>query len=216
VAGPGDRSGLAARRTIAALVAGVVTLAVLLLVGAAWPIALAAAWVIAALVIDGWVWRQVFRFDATATKEHARAEDLSRPVADAAVLVASVASLVAVGYTLITAGHRSGWTKVFLILLAAAVVSISWITVHTVYLLRYGDVYYGDPIGGVEFNEDGPPDYRDFAYLALTIGMTFQVADTDLTSKAMRRLVIRHALLSFLFVAVILALAINSVASLLR
>jgi uncharacterized membrane protein len=216
VAGPGNRSGLAAHRTMAALIAAALTLAILLPVGTSWPIALAAAWVVAALVIDGWVWLQVFRLDASATKEHARAEDFSRPVADTAVLVASVASLVSVGYTLITAGHRSGWTKVFLILLAAAVVSISWITVHTLFLLRYGDAYYRDPIGGVDFNEDGPPDYRDFAYLALTIGMTFQVSDTSLTSKPMRRLVVRHALLSFLFVAVILALAINAVASLLH
>ena len=87
---------------------------------------------------------------------------------------------------------------------------------HTLYLVRYGDLYYSDPIGGIEFGDDGPPDYHDFAYLAFTIGMTFQVSDTDLNLKKMRRTALRHALLSFLFVGVIGALAINSVASLLQ
>ncbi len=58
------------------------------------------------------------------------------------------------------------------------------------------------------------PDYRDFAYLALTIGMTFQVSDIDLTAKPIRRLAIQHALLSYLFGAVIVALMINIVGSL--
>jgi uncharacterized membrane protein len=105
---------------------------------------------------------------------------------------------------------------VLLIALAITVVSISWATVHTLYLIHYGDLYYSDPIGGIAFNEDEPPDYHDFAYLAFTIGMTFQVSDTDLSLKKMRRTALRHALLSFVFVAVIGALAINSVALLLQ
>jgi uncharacterized membrane protein len=114
------------------------------------------------------------------------------------------------------AGKEHGVDKALLILLAVTVVALSWATVHTLYTVRYGDLYYGDPIGGIDFNEDEPPEYRDFAYLALTIGMTFQVSDTNLTSKPVRRAVIRHALLSFLFGAVIVALAINAVASLLQ
>jgi uncharacterized membrane protein len=211
-----ERRGLAGRRTGVAALAAAVALVITLVVGAAWPIAFSAAWGIAALVIDAWVWLQVGRMDAEETKTHARAEDFSRPVADSVVLAASVASLVAIGYMLITAGNRHGATKALLILLAVGVVAVSWLTVHTLFTLRYGDVYYGDPIGGVDFNDDEPPDYLDFAYLALTIGMTFQVSDTSLTSKRMRHVAIRHALLSFLFVAVIVALAINSVASLLH
>jgi uncharacterized membrane protein len=211
-----DRNGLAARRTGTALVAAAATAVVTLVLGAAWPIALSCAWGIAALAIVARVWWRVGRMDAAATKSHARAEDFSRPVADAAVLAASVASLVAVGYTIITAGNRAGTTKALLILLAIAVVALSWLTVHTLYMLRYGDTYYGDPIGGIDFNADEPPSYHDFAYVAFTIGMTFQVSDTSLTSSRLRRLALRHALLSFVFGAVILALTINSVASLLQ
>ena len=69
--------------------------------------------------------------------------------------------------------------------------------------------------GAVDFNEKDPPAYLDFAYLAFTIGMTFQVSDTNLTTKAIRRIALRHALMSYLFGAVIVALMINVVASLL-
>ena len=137
-------------------------------------------------------------------------------MSDAAVLGACVGSLVAIGYTVLTAGNREGTTKLLLILLALSVVALSWLTVHTLFMLRYGDVYYGDPVGGIDFNDEDPPSYRDFAYVAFTIGMTFQVSDTSLTSRAMRRVALRHALLSFLFGAVILALMVNSVASLLQ
>jgi uncharacterized membrane protein len=211
-----NRQGLAMRRTGAALGAGVAVLAVTLVLGTAWPVALAASWGVVALVIVVSVWIRIAPMDAAQTKANARAEDFSRPTSDLVVLVASVASLGAIGYTVHRAASAHGATKILLITLAISVVALSWLTVHTLYLVRYGDVYYGDPVGGIDFNDDEPPDYLDFAYLALTIGMTFQVSDTSLTSKAMRRVAIRHALLSFLFVAVILALSINTVASLLQ
>jgi uncharacterized membrane protein len=211
-----ERQGLAKRRTEMAVVAGAIVLVAALLLGADWPVALTGSWGVAALVIVCVVWIRIYPMDAEQTKANARSEDFSRQTADLAVLVASVASLGAIAYTVARAGNSHGATKGLLIALALAVVSFSWLTVHTLYLVRYGDQYYSDPIGGIEFNDDESPDYRDFAYLALTIGMTFQVSDTTLKSKAMRRLAIRHALLSFLFVAVIGALTINTVGALLQ
>jgi uncharacterized membrane protein len=70
-------------------------------------------------------------------------------------------------------------------------------------------------VGGVEFNESDPPAYLDFAYIAFTVGMTFQVSDTSLKTKPIRRIALSHALMSYLFGAVIVAMAINIVASLL-
>lgn len=203
-------------RFVVALGAGAVVLAVTLALGVSWPVALTGSWGVAALVTIAAVWVRIWGMDAQLTKANARAEDVARPIADVIILVASVGSLAAIGYTLHRAGSAHGSDKVLLIALAITVVSLSWGTVHTLYVLRYGDLYYGDPIGGIDFNDGGPPDYHDFAYLALTIGMTFQVSDTDLGSKRMRRTALRHALLSFVFVAVIGALAINSVALLLQ
>jgi uncharacterized membrane protein len=64
----------------------------------------------------------------------------------------------------------------------------------------------------VDFNQKNDPDYGDFAYLAFTLGMTYQVSDTSITSREIRRTALRHALLSYLFGAVILATVINLVA----
>jgi uncharacterized membrane protein len=83
-------------------------------------------------------------------------------------------------------------------------------------MLRYARSYYGEPAGGISFNEQDPPAYLDFAYFSFTIGMTFQVSDTNITRKAIRHLALHHALLSYLFGAVILATAINIFASLLH
>ena len=201
---------------VAALGAGLVVLGVTLALGVSWPVALTGSWGVVALVTVAAVWIRIWGMDAEQTKANARAEDVARPIADVIILVASVASLGAIGYTLHRAGNASGSDKALLIALAITVVSLSWVTVHTLYVVRYGDLYYGDPMGGIDFNDGGPPDYHDFAYLALTIGMTFQVSDTDLGSKGLRRTALRHALLSFVFVAVIGALAINSVALLLQ
>jgi uncharacterized membrane protein len=90
----------------------------------------------------------------------------------------------------------------------------SWTLVHSVYAIRYAHLYYTPPIGDIDFKTDEKPDYQDFAYVAFTVGMTFQVSDTDIRGRAMRRAVLRHALLAYLFGAVILASMVNIVAGL--
>ncbi len=213
---PTDRRAFGVRRLALAAVAFGGALAGTLSAGAPAGVSVTAAWGTAALAIVLWVWLRLGRWGPADTAAHARAEDFSRPAADAILLGASVGSLVPVGYTILSAGRHHGAEKALLILLAMAVVALSWALVHTVYALRYGDLYYGPPTGGIDFNDSGPPDYRDFAYLALTIGMTYQVSDTNLGTKAVRRTAMRHALLSFVFGSVIVALLINTVASLLR
>ena len=211
-----SRRGLAGLRTISAFVVGIVVLSVLFGTGTEWAVAVSCAWGAMALVTVLAVWIRIYNMDAADTKANAQDEDFSRPVADLVTLTASVVSLIAIGYVLLEARSRHGTDKALLLLLAIAVVALSWATVHTLYTVRYGDLYYGHPVGGIDFNEDDPPDYRDFGYLALTIVMTYQVSDTDLQNKPIRHTAMRHALLSFGFGAVILALMINSVASLLQ
>jgi uncharacterized membrane protein len=88
--------------------------------------------------------------------------------------------------------------------------------IHTIFTLSYARLFYDHDQGGVDFNQATPPAYSDFAYLAFTVGMTFQVSDTAVTSRAMRATVLRHALVSYLFGAVILAMTINLLAGLAR
>ena len=105
---------------------------------------------------------------------------MSRATANVLLLGASVASLGAVGYTLTQAGHQSPTTKGLMIGLAILAVGLGWATVHTVYTLHYAHLYFGDDTpGGIDFNGD-KPDYRDFAYFGFTVGMTWQVSDTDI------------------------------------
>jgi uncharacterized membrane protein len=70
-------------------------------------------------------------------------------------------------------------------------------------------------LGPVGFQDDEPPDYADFVYVAFTIGMTFQVSDTDLAKRPIRRAALHHALLSYLFSSVILAITVSLVAPIL-
>ena len=203
-------------RLAVAGVAGLAALAVALAANAPWGVAMTAAWCGGAFIWLGWVWRAIGTMTAAETKAHARAEDGSRATSDLLLISASVASLVAVGYTLVYAGSRSGTEQGLTIGLAALAVALAWGGVHTVYTLRYAALYYGDPVGGIDFNGEDGPDYLDLAYFAFTVGMTFQVSDTDLKARAIRRTVLRHALLSYLFGAVIVAVTINLVASLLN
>jgi uncharacterized membrane protein len=216
MADPTIRQGAGMRRLIFGGVMFTLVLAGALWADAPVGVAIAAAWGAAALSAVSSIWLRVGRWDPSETAAHARAEDFSQTVADLIVVSASVCSLVPVGLTVLSAGRHHGTDKVLLILLATSVVAVSWALVHTVYALRYGDLYYAMPTGGIDFNDSGEPDYRDFAYLALTIGMTYQVSDTNLTTRAVRRTAMRHALLAFLFGSVIVALMVNTVASLLR
>lgn len=210
----GEVVGAAVRVGVAAGV-GLVVGAVTALVGP-WQVAVLAGWDGAAAVFLGWVWGTVARFRGEETAALATREDPNRAVADLTLVGASVGCLVGVGFTLIKAAHSDGLVTAGLVTLAVTSVVLSWAVVHTVFTLRYARLYYGDPVGGIDFNGDGPPDFADFAYLAFTVGMTYQVSDTDLTTRPMRRTALRHALLSFLFGTFILAMTINVVAGLLK
>ncbi len=181
-----------------------------------WQAATLIGWDIYSIFLMTWIWCAVWNLDAEECKSRANREDPSLRLTELMVLSAGVALLAAVGLALIRAGSATGGTKAYLIALGLLSVALSWALVHTVFTLRYARSYYSQPVGGIDFNEDDPPTYLDFAYLALTIGMTFQVSDTNLTTKRIRRIALSHALLSYLFGAVIVALVINVVSSLLH
>jgi uncharacterized membrane protein len=172
-------------------------------------------WDAAAAIFLVGVWLAIAYLEPEATQHRATRLDPSRGLADLLVLTAGVAILAAVALALARAGGAHGGTKAYLLAVGLVSVVFSWLSVHTIFTLKYARLYYGDEVGGIEFNEEDGPDYVDFAYLAFTIGMTFQVSDTNLTAKPIRRTALRHALISYLFGAVIVALVINIVASLL-
>jgi uncharacterized membrane protein len=204
--------GVAGIRVLVAFGAGIAAFAIAWL-ATPWQPAALIGWNIAATVFIAWVWFTVGGMDGAATAKHAAIEDLSRPTADLVLILASVASLVGVGLSLLEASDIGGLAKALTVGVASVSVILSWATVHTVFTLRYARLYYTAG-GGIDFNEDRAPAYADFAYLAFTIGMTYQVSDTSIASSTIRRTALRHAYMSYLFGTVIVAMTINVVAGL--
>lgn len=164
-------------------------------------------WDTAAVVFLVWVWATIWRRDPAQTAGLATREDPSRPVSDAALLGAALASLAAVGVVLLgTQGSSTGDLAVVF-----CSVALSWATVHSLFCLKYARLYYAEPVGGLDFNQDEDPAYTDFAYVAFTLGMTYQVSDTVIRTAVLRRTALQHALYSFVFGTVILSVTINLV-----
>ena len=172
------------------------------------------AWDGVAITFIALKWWDVRRLDAEQTRAFAKFEDASRLLDEALVLVAASVSLVTVALVLSYSAEVAPAERILRTVLGIVSVVLGWAVVHTVYTLRYARMYYTEPVGGIDFNSDEPPRYVDFAYVAFGIGMAFQVADTNLTSRWFRSVVLRHALLSFMFATVILATTINLVAGL--
>lgn len=202
----------AGKRLVVALSAGALVAVICVLLGAAKYAALA-SWDVIILVYGGWTWLAVRGMSATETKSHAVSENPGRATADILLLFASVASIIAVITVITQSSSSSGITKGIEIALGLTSIVLSWATVHTTYMLKYARLYYGQKEGGIDFNEKDAPKYTDFAYLAFTLGMTFQVSDTDLQTKEIRAAALNHALLSYLFGTVIIATTINTLAS---
>lgn len=204
----------ARKRLLTSMAAGVLTATVLALASVVWQAVAVGAWAVAATLYCAWVWTAVHRLSPEDTARVAVMEDDTRRSAGLIAVAAAIVSLGGVAFGLHRAKSLGGWKELVLTALCVYVVAVSWTTVQTSFMLRYAHEYQaennaGRPCG-IDFPD--PPDYRDFAYLAFTVGMTYQVSDTDIRSRAIRRTLLRHALLSYVFGTVIVAVTINVVA----
>lgn len=178
-----------------------------------WRYGVLLGWIAAAMLFLGRLWWTVWPMDPRATRQHARREDPRQSLSDTAMLVAAVFSLIAVAL-LLTGSAGSAGDKTQQAALSVCSVALSWGVVHSVFTTRYARMFYDDTEVGFDFNGDNQPRYSDFAYVAFTVGMTFQVSDTQVDSWVMRRVVLRHSLLSYLFGAFIIATLINLIGGL--
>ena len=186
-----------------------------LFVGAliSWTYALLTFWNVTALVILIDLWRSLYHLTPSQTEAHATNEDPGRGGAQLMLVGTSIASLAAVVLLLAQKSGIPESAKILHVGLGIASIVTSWAVVHAIYALRYADMYFKHP-GSIDFNNDSLPSYRDFVYLAFTIGMTYQVADTNLRTTHLRSTVLRHALLSYLFGTAIIATTINLIVNL--
>lgn len=133
-------------------------------------------------------------------------------------IVATMASLVAIVFELGAAKESSGLIVLGHVVVAMATILLSWTFVHMIFSLHYAHEFYGErrdgQIGGLKFPGDDNPDYWDFLYFSLVIGMTSQVSDVSISSKYIRRVAAVHGVLSFFFNLTVLALTVNLVSSL--
>lgn len=209
-------------RLLISLAVGVIVFMWLTPASLDWHVRAIAGWDAASITILTLAWRIILRADASQTKRRAGEDDPGRHMVFVIALVASLVSLLAATFVLRTVrdfqpGLKTTWT-----LLTLAAVALSWAVTHTAYTLRYAHLYYrrsrkrdkSSP-GGFEFCGGGEPSDIDFAYVAFTIGMCFQVSDVDVTTTWMRREVLIQSVLAFLYNTLILALALNLIISLL-
>jgi uncharacterized membrane protein len=173
---------------------------------------LVAGWDAASLSIAALLWLIIARASPTDTRRHAASDDPGRAVTSLFWIAASAFSLLATAVLLRRAKACPPDVRALLVGLGALAVASAWFLTHTILTLRYAHLYYRDGEGGgggLTFPGDGHPAFIDFAYFAFTLGMCFQVSDVVVSSRALRRTALGHALLSFGYNTVVLAVALN-------
>lgn len=158
------------------------------------------------------------RCDIDHIRRRAAEQDEGALVILLLTMAATFASLVAIVFELGASKQATHAQAVIPALHAMLTILLSWSFVHTIFALHYAHEYYGERrdgvFGGLNFPEDKAPDYWDFLYFSLVIGMTSQVSDVAITSKSIRRLAAVHGVLSFFFNLTVLALTVNMVSNL--
>lgn len=159
-----------------------------------------------------WGWMVLWPLDAERTRANVQREDFRPAIDEALVVGVALAGLFSIAALVLLKGSNVGRAA-----LALGAVGMAWAAMHLMYASRYAGLYYrrtdhdGNAAGGIDFNSDEEPSYRDFLYFSYNLGMTYQVSDTAVSATAVRQVVLRHCLLSYLFGTGILATTINLV-----
>ncbi len=171
-------------------------------------------WNVAGVALLALSWAGIVGADAHTTRDRAGSEDPGRTLVYVIVVVTSAVSLLAATLVVHTAGSLPDGLRFAAVGLCLATVALAWSMTHTAFTYRYAHLYYredAEGVGGVELPGGHPPTYLDFAYLAFTIGMCFQVSDVCVTSRQIRRAVLLHAVMSFAYNSTILAFVLSLV-----
>jgi uncharacterized membrane protein len=180
---------------------------------------LPAGWRVATRMLVGWdagvafylinAFMLLARADVGHIRRRALVQDEGRFVILVLVVSAALASLGAI-LAQLGAGRAPGNLA-----LAMLTILLSWAFVHVIFALHYAHEFYAAKPrgGGLTFPGGEEPDYWDFLYFSLVIGMTSQVSDVAVTGRTIRRTVAAHGVVSFLFNAALIALTVNIAAS---
>jgi len=181
----------------------------LVLAGLPIPSALLLGFDLGALVYLGTLLRVFNRAKPDHLRRHAQAQDTGRRGTLGSAVALSTVVLVALA-TELRAAKGGG---ALAIIIAAASIVLSWLFMNTMFAVHYAHSYYGDSCAsqgeGLDFPGTQPPDYWDFVYFAIVLGMTFQVSDVQITSRPMRRTALMHSVIAFFFNVFIIAISVN-------
>jgi uncharacterized membrane protein len=146
----------------------------------------------------------------------ARLEDVGAVAILILTVAAALSSMAAIGVELLGIHGASSGDQAFRLMIAGITILCSWFFVHTIWAIHYAHEFYGDEgeRRGLVFPKEDKPDYWDFLYFSFNMGAAAQTSDVTVVSRKMRRLVLSHTILAFLFNTMILALAVNVGASL--
>jgi uncharacterized membrane protein len=175
-------------------------------------------WDAALLVLVPMTYIKLRLLDARALRAHYEEEDPTAPVISIVVVGAAVLSLAAIISLLSTMKHVAPEEKFGHLFLAALTVVESWVVVHTMFTIRYADMYYSVPHDGqrpLTYPATSEPLFWDFVYFAFTIGVACQTSDVCTNTTGMRKVVTVHSVIAFVFNLAVLGFAINVSAGLL-
>jgi len=169
-----------------------------------------------AMIVISWI--LFFNTTAAQQKTIVKRQDEKISVLFGIVLTSVCISLMGT-VLLILNTNESVFDKDLRTIVTLAAVTSSWILLHTIFTIRYAHLFHNHKSsenvndgGGIDFPNAELPDYIDFAYFSFVIGMTFQVSDISISSKIVRRYVLLHSLISFVFNTIIVALTVNVIA----
>jgi uncharacterized membrane protein len=198
-------------RTFIALLIFIVAGALLMVLKLRPATAVLLAFDLAALVFLGIIARMFNRASAAHMRSQARAQDTGRWGVLWSGIVLSTVVLVALSSEL----HAAKGGGLLALGVGALSVVLSWLFLNIMFAIHYAHGFYGDlgeKHAGLEFPDTPQPDYWDFAYFAIVIGMTFQVSDVQITSRYLRRVALLHSVIAFFFNVFIIAITVNIVA----
>jgi uncharacterized membrane protein len=198
------------------------------LFGVAIALMLPATWRLPSRLLSGWdagivfylliVHAGIYRGGVDSLRRRAKEQDEGAFLILLLTICAAIASIVAIVFELGGLKQAPPQDAISAALLALATILLSWGFVHTIFAIHYAHEYYGErrdgKIGGLRFPGEDHPDYWDFLYFSLVIGMTSQVSDVAVTSRVLRRVVSMHGVLSFFFNVSVLALTVNLLSNL--
>lgn len=152
-------------------------------------------------------------------KQIAEAEDENAALVLVTVCVAAIASLIAIGFELAGShGPTQGGRSLDYLFTGLTVVG-SWLLIGVIFALHYARLFYTSTADKppLRFADgEAQPDYWDFLYFSYTLSVAVQTSDVGVASRSLRKTVLAHSLIGFVFNTVILGFSINIAAGLLH